>query len=53
MIPMRELKIFSGRANPALSRRICQFLNLAVGKIFRTARLPVRSTRMSAGAMCF
>jgi ribose-phosphate pyrophosphokinase len=30
---MRELKIFSGRANPGLSRRICQFLNLSVGKI--------------------
>jgi ribose-phosphate pyrophosphokinase len=30
---MRELKIFSGRANPALARRICQFLNLSVGKI--------------------
>jgi ribose-phosphate pyrophosphokinase len=30
---MRELKIFSGRANPALCRRICQFLNLSVGKI--------------------
>lgn len=30
---MRELKIFSGRANPALSKRICQFLNLSLGKI--------------------
>jgi ribose-phosphate pyrophosphokinase len=30
---MRELKIFSGRANPGLSRRICQFLNLSLGKI--------------------
>ncbi len=30
---MRELKIFSGRANPTLSRRICQFLNLSLGKI--------------------
>jgi ribose-phosphate pyrophosphokinase len=30
---MRELKIFSGRANPTLARRICQFLNLSVGKI--------------------
>jgi ribose-phosphate pyrophosphokinase len=32
-ISMRELKIFSGRANPALARRICQFLNLSVGKV--------------------
>lgn len=30
---MRELKIFSGRANPALSRAICHFLNLPLGKI--------------------
>jgi ribose-phosphate pyrophosphokinase len=30
---MRELKIFSGRANPELARRICEFLNLPVGRI--------------------
>ncbi|MCA9199143.1 MAG: ribose-phosphate pyrophosphokinase [Planctomycetales bacterium] len=30
---MRELKIFSGRANPALSRKICDFLNLRLGEI--------------------
>lgn len=30
---MRELKIFSGRANPDLSRRICKFLHLPMGKI--------------------
>jgi ribose-phosphate pyrophosphokinase len=30
---MRELKIFSGRANPALSRKICEFLNLPLGRI--------------------
>ena len=30
---MRDLKIFSGRANAGLSRRICQFLNLPQGKI--------------------
>lgn len=30
---MRELKIFSGRANPALSQKICDFLNLPLGKI--------------------
>jgi ribose-phosphate pyrophosphokinase len=28
---MRELKIFSGRANPELSQNICQFLNLELG----------------------
>ena len=30
---MRELKIFSGRANPQLASDICHFLNLPVGKI--------------------
>lgn len=30
---MRELKIFSGRANPQLARDICGFLNLALGEI--------------------
>ena len=30
---MRELKIFSGRSNPDLARRICRFLNLPMGKI--------------------
>ena len=30
---MRELKIFSGRANPKLAERICQFLNLRLAKI--------------------
>lgn len=30
---MRELKIFSGSANPELARRICRFLNLPLGKI--------------------
>lgn len=30
---MRELKIFSGRANPELAKRICRFLNLPMGKI--------------------
>ena len=30
---MRELKIFSGRANPTLAQRICRFLNLPMGKI--------------------
>ncbi|MFT7642625.1 MAG: ribose-phosphate pyrophosphokinase, partial [Pirellulaceae bacterium] len=30
---MRELKIFSGRANPGLAAEICQFLNLPLGKI--------------------
>ncbi len=29
---MRELKIFSGSANPELARRICQFLNLPLGR---------------------
>jgi len=30
---MRELKIFSGRANPELSARICEFLHLPQGLI--------------------
>ena len=30
---MRELKIFSGRANVELAKKICQFLNLPLGKI--------------------
>ncbi|MFM8326378.1 MAG: ribose-phosphate pyrophosphokinase-like domain-containing protein, partial [Pirellulaceae bacterium] len=30
---MRELKIFSGRANLALARDICQFLHLDIGSI--------------------
>lgn len=30
---MRELKIFSGRANPQLARKICDFLNLSLGRI--------------------
>jgi ribose-phosphate pyrophosphokinase len=29
----RELKIFSGRANPELARKICGFLNLSLGRI--------------------
>ena len=28
---MKELKIFSGRANESLARRICEFLNLNLG----------------------
>jgi len=30
---MRELKLFCGRANPALAKRICQFLNVPLGRI--------------------
>jgi len=30
---MRELKIFSGRANPDLAHRICDFLGLPLGRI--------------------
>ncbi len=30
---MRELKIFSGRANQALTNEICEFLNLTAGQI--------------------
>jgi len=30
---MRELKIFSGRANPDLAAKICKFLNLSLGRI--------------------
>jgi ribose-phosphate pyrophosphokinase len=30
---MRELKIFSGRANPALAQKICDFLNLPLGQV--------------------
>ena len=30
---MIDLKIFSGRANPNLTRRICDYLGLPVGKI--------------------
>lgn len=30
---MRELKIFSGRANTELARKICAFLNLPLGRI--------------------
>ncbi|MCA9008374.1 MAG: ribose-phosphate pyrophosphokinase-like domain-containing protein, partial [Planctomycetaceae bacterium] len=30
---MRELKIFSGRANPELAREICGFLHLAPANI--------------------
>ncbi len=29
----RELKIFSGRANPELAQKICSFLNLPLGRI--------------------
>ena len=29
---MKELKIFSGRANPGLARKICEFLNLNLGE---------------------
>ena len=28
---VQELKIFSGRANPDLSQKICEFLNLQLG----------------------
>ncbi len=30
---MREMKIFSGRANPELAHRICQFLDIPLGRI--------------------
>ena len=30
---MNDLKIFSGRANPDLARRICEYLGLSLGKI--------------------
>ena len=30
---MNDLKIFSGRANPELGQRICQYLNLPLGEI--------------------
>ena len=30
---MKDIKIFSGRANPELARRICQYLGLPMGKI--------------------
>ncbi|MBS0210606.1 MAG: ribose-phosphate pyrophosphokinase [Planctomycetes bacterium] len=30
---MNDLKIFSGRANPPLARRICNYLNLPIGAI--------------------
>ncbi len=30
---MNDLKIFSGRANPELAQRICEYLGLTVGKI--------------------
>ena len=33
---MRELKIFSGRANPGLTQQICGYLHLDVGKISLT-----------------
>ncbi len=33
---MRELKIFSGRANPALAEKICSFLNLTLGRVALT-----------------
>ena len=30
---MREMKVFSGRANPELAQRICDYLDIAPGKI--------------------
>jgi ribose-phosphate pyrophosphokinase len=30
---MREMKVFSGRANPALAQRICDYLDIAPGQI--------------------
>ena len=30
---MNDLKIFSGRANPELTKRICEYLGLDVGGI--------------------
>jgi len=30
---MREIKIFSGRANRPLAKKICEFLNIALGRI--------------------
>ena len=30
---MNDLKIFSGRANPELAQRICEYLGLPLGKI--------------------
>ena len=29
---MNGLKLFSGRANPALARRICEYLGLPIGR---------------------
>ena len=34
---MNDLKIFSGRANPELARRICEYLGLPAGKISKEA----------------
>ena len=36
LVFMKELKIFSGRANPELANSICQFLNLPLGRISLT-----------------
>ena len=30
---MREMKVFSGRANPELARRICDYLDIPLGRI--------------------
>ena len=30
---MKDIKIFSGRANPEFSRRICEYLGLPLGNI--------------------
>ena len=55
---MNDLKIFSGRANPDLTRRICDYLGLPVGGIthlatFPTARSAARSKRTFAAATSF
>ena len=55
--PMNDLKIFSGRANRELARRICDYLGLPLGRhhdrqLSRRRDRPARSTRTSAAATC-
>ena len=54
---MRELKIFSGRANQPLAEDICGFLHLPLGSIsltsFPDGEATAKSKKMFEGEMFF
>ena len=52
----KDMKIFTGNANPALAQEICKLIGIKLGeaevKASLTVRRPSPCTRLSAAAMC-